>query len=311
MKQKEKVVVTGGAGFIGSHLIERLVEKGYAVTVLDDLSSGKIENIKSHIDNTVEFVEGSVTDLALLQRHFRGVRYVFYLAAIPGVSQSVVDPLASHEVILGGLLNTLIAARDNKVEKVIYASSSSVYGDTPTLPKVESMIPNPLSPYAAMKLAAEHYCRAFYSVYGLKTVSLRYFNVYGPKQGIKYAAVIPMFITAVKDGKPTIIEGDGEQTRDFTYVKDVVEATVLSAENDAIGEYNIARGERVTINELAKLIMRLAGKDVEIIHGAPRPGDVRHSLADISRAKTFGYNPEYSLEDGLSETIRWFNDKQG
>ncbi|MFC2070202.1 SDR family oxidoreductase [Chloroflexota bacterium] len=311
MNKKEKVVITGGAGFIGSHLIERLLEKGYAVIVLDDLSSGNIENIERFIDdNSIEFVRGSVTDLPLLERSFQGVRYVFYLAAIPGVLQSVINPMPSHEIILGGLLNALIAAKDNQVDKVIYASSSSVYGDTPTLPKEEGMIPNPLSPYAAMKLAAEYYCRAFYKVYQLKTVCLRYFNVYGPRQSSQYAAVIPEFITAVNNGKATVIEGDGKQTRDFTYVKDAVEATVLSAESDAIGEYNIARGESITINELAKLIMRLTGRDVEIIHEAPRPGDVKHSLADISRAKTFGYQPEFSLEDGLSETIRWFNDGQ-
>jgi UDP-glucose 4-epimerase len=200
----------------------------------------------------------------------------------------------------------LLAARDNGVKKVIYASSSSVYGDTPTLPKKEDMSPNPQSPYAVTKLAGEYYCRVFHQVYGLPTVCLRYFNVYGPRQdpSSQYAAVIPIFIRKVLDNKPPIIFGDGEQTRDFTFVKDVVDVNILAAESDVTGVYNIGRGERLSINRLTKLVIRLVGNSVEPVHEEPRAGDVKHSLADISKARQFGYNPRYNLEEGLRETIR-------
>jgi len=306
--QTKKVVVTGGAGFIGSHLAERLVEQGYKIIILDDLSTGKIENIKELLNKeSVEFVRGSVTDLRLLNRLFQDASYVFHLAAIPSVPRSVENPEASHEVNVNGTLNVLLAARENSVIKVVYASSSSVYGDTPTLPKREDMIPCPLSPYAVTKLTGEYYCQVFSKVYQLPTVCLRYFNVYGPRQdpNSQYAAVIPRFIQRVSEGNPPIIFGDGEQTRDFTFVKDAVEANILAAESDASGLVNISRGESISINELAKLIIGAIGNNVKPIHQEPRPGDIKHSLADIAKARACGYKPKYSLEAGLGETIGW------
>ena len=302
----KKVVVTGGAGFIGSHLAEELVRQGYQTIILDDLSTGRMENIEKLLKNeNVEFIRGSVTDLSMLKKLFKDTSYIFHLAAIPSVPRSIKNPQATHEVNVNGTLNVLLAAKENTVKKVVYASSSSVYGDTPTLPKKEDMTPHPLSPYAVTKLAGEYYCQIFHEVYKLPTVCLRYFNVYGPRQdpSSQYAAVIPRFIKMVSEGNPPIIFGDGEQTRDFTFVKDAVEANILAAESNASGLFNIARGESTTINHLAKLIIGLIGNNVEPVHQEPRLGDVRHSLADISRASTFGYRPKYSLEAGLCEMI--------
>jgi UDP-glucose 4-epimerase len=312
-----KTVVTGGAGFIGSHLAEELSRRGYQVIILDDLSTGKLENIRTPISpchsepseespTTVDFVQGSVTDLPLLRELFHGVDCVFHQAAIPSVPRSIENPRASHEVNITGTLNVLLAARDNNVRKIIYASSSSVYGDTPTLPKTEDMPPNPQSPYAVTKLAGEYYCQVFQKVYGLPAVCLRYFNIYGPRQDpdSQYAAVIPLFIATISQGKPPTIFGDGEQTRDFTFVKDAVEANILAAESDATGIFNVGTGNRVTINELAGLVLKLTCKDLESVHQEPSPGDIRHSLADISKAKQIGYNPKHSLRQGLKETIK-------
>jgi UDP-glucose 4-epimerase len=307
------VVVTGGAGFIGSHLAEELLKRRYKVIIIDDLSTGKLENIRPLIKgegsgNRVEFVHGSIIDLPLLKNVFQGVDYVFHQAAIPSVPRSIENPRATHEANTTGTLNVLLATRDNGVKKVIYASSSSVYGDTPTLPKNEDMSPNPQSPYAVTKLAGEYYCWVFHQVYGLPTVCLRYFNVYGPRQDptSQYAAVVPKFTRRVLDNKPPIIFGDGEQTRDFTFVKDAVEANILATEGHATGVYNIGRGERVSINRLAELVIKIVGNSVKPVHEEPRPGDIRHSLADISRARQFGYNPRYNLEEGLRETIGSF-----
>ena len=311
MKSK-RVVVTGGAGFIGSHLAEELARQGNYTIILDNLSSGKIENIGNLLENdNVEFIQGSVTNLALLQEVFRGVHYVFHQAALTSVPRSIEEPDASYQTNLTGTLDVLLAARDNKVHKIIYASSSSVYGDTLTLPKREDMMPCPLSPYAVTKLAGEYYCQVFQEVYQLSTVCLRYFNVYGPRQDpdSQYAAVIPRFIKRGREGKPPTIFGDGEQTRDFTFVKDIVKANILAAESDASKVFNISRGESITINRLAELIIELTGNRLEPIHEEPRPGDIRHSLGDISEAKIFGYEPGFSLEAGLTETIRWFNDR--
>lgn len=209
---------------------------------------------------------------------------------------------------MSGTLNVLLAARENSIKKVLYTSSSSVYGDIPTLPKKEDMVPHPLSPYAVTKLAGEYYCQVFYQVYGLPTVCLRYFNVYGPRQdpNSQYAAVIPSFIKRALEGNPPIIFGDGEQTRDFTFVKDAVEASILAVESDARGLFNIAQGERITINELARLVISIVGENMEPVHQELRPGDIRHSLADISLARAFGYEPRCSLKEGLRETIRSF-----
>lgn len=303
----KKVVVTGGAGFIGSNLAEELAKRGYYVVIIDDLCTGKRGNIELLIkQENVEFIQGSVTNLSLLQQVFKDVQYVFHQAAIPSVPRSIENPQATHEVNITGTLNVLLAARDNNVRKVVYASSSSVYGDTPTLPKREDMVPNPQSPYAVTKLAGEYYCGVFQQVYGLHTVCLRYFNVYGPRQdpNSQYAAVVPRFISRVFQGECLVIFGDGDQTRDFTFIEDVVEANILAAESEATGIFNIGRGERITINQLAGLTIKLIGSNVEPVHEDPRPGDIRHSLADVSRAKAFGYEPKRSLEYGLRETIR-------
>jgi UDP-glucose 4-epimerase len=301
-----KVVVTGGAGFIGSNLCQKLTKRGNHVVILDDLSTSKEENIKELVGGKVEFIQGSITDLPLLKELFRNVDYVFHLASIPSVPRSLENPLASHNANITGTLNVLLAARDNEVKKVVYASSSSVYGDTPTLPKTEDMLPKPESPYAVTKLAGEYYCRVFEQVYNLPTVCLRYFNVYGPKQdpGSQYAAVIPRFVSRLIEGKPPIIFGDGEQTRDFTFVGDAVAATILAAEGRITGVFNVGTGKRVTINELTQLIGNIMGKNIKPIHQEPRPGDVRHSLADISKARGFGFKPQYSLRQGLKETIQ-------
>jgi UDP-glucose 4-epimerase len=299
---KDKVIVTGGAGFIGSHLAEELAGHGYHVVIFDDLSTGSMVNIEALIkDRGVEFVRGSITDQPALNGVFQGARFVFHLAALPSVPRSVKDPLASQEVNGTGTLKVLLAARDAGVKKVVYSSSSSVYGDTPTLPKREDMIPHPQSPYAVTKAAGEHYCQVFEKVYGLATASLRYFNVYGPRQdpNSQYAAVIPSFIKRTGDGEPPVIYGDGTQTRDFTFVKDAVAANILAAEGGATGVYNIGRGESVSLNELARLVIKLSGRDLRLVYEGPRPGDVKHSLADITLARGFGYDPKFSLEDGL------------
>lgn len=303
-----KAVVTGGAGFIGSHICDLLYQKGYHVTILDDLSTGKKTNIAHLLGRPgVEFIQGSITDIALLQRCFQSADYVFHQAAIPSVPRSIENPLATNEVNINGTLNVLVAARDNAVKKVVYASSSSVYGDTPTLPKQEDMPANPLSPYAVSKLAAEHYCLVFSLVYHLPTVCLRYFNVFGPRQDpdSQYAAVIPKFIKNIREGRPPVIFGDGEQTRDFTFVKDVARANVMAAETDAGGVYNIGGGRRTSLNQLARIILKeLNREDLSPVYEEARPGDIRHSLADISRAKSFGYAPQFSLEDGLKEMLK-------
>ena len=307
-----KVLVTGGAGFIGSNLTEELA-KTNEVIIIDNLSTGRIENIKELINKSnVKFIEGSITDLKLLKETFKDVDYVFHQAAIPSVPRSVKNPIATNEANVNGTLNVLIAAKEYGVKKVIYASSSSVYGDTPILPKKEEMKPNPLSPYAVSKLAGEYYCKVFSVVYGLKTVCLRYFNVYGHKQdpNSEYAAVIPKFITRVIQNKSPIIYGDGKQTRDFTFVKDVVQANILATKSNAEGVFNIAGGKRISINDLAKKIMDIIVVKIDPIYDKPRPGDVRDSLADIEKAeKELGYKPEYDLEKGLKETIKWYQKK--
>jgi UDP-glucose 4-epimerase len=305
-----KVVVTGGAGFIGSNLAAELLNK-FEVTVIDDLSTGHLENL-GDLKDRAEFIRGSVTDLDLLNEAFAGAEAVFHQGAVPSVQRSVDNPLATNRANLDGTLNVLVAAKDCGTRKVIYASSSSVYGDTPTLPKREDMTPNPKSPYAVSKLAGEYYAQVFSELYGLKTVSLRYFNVFGPRQdpGSEYAAVIPRFISRILEGKPPVIFGDGEQTRDFTFVKDVVAANILAMKGDAQGVFNIACGQRTSLNELAASIMAICGMSLRPIYDAPRPGDIRDSLADISAARErLGYRPEFDLQRGLAETVRWFSER--
>ena len=305
-----KVVVTGGAGFIGSNLTDKLISRGYRVTIIDNLSTGKLSNLKTAIaSGEAEFVGGSITNLALLRKTFSGAEYVFHQAALPSVPRSIKDPKKSHDINITGTLNVLIAARDSAVKKVVYASSSSVYGDTPTLPKVEDMSPNPLSPYAVTKLTGEYYCKVFNDIYDLKTVCLRYFNVYGPRQdpNSPYAAVIPLFLNSILAGKSPVIYGDGEQSRDFTFVGDVADANILAAESDATGIFNLGNSQRITINELVNRIIDFVGnKSVKPEYREPRPGDIVHSLADISKARAFGYNPKYNMEKGLKETLESF-----
>ncbi|MBI2934411.1 MAG: SDR family oxidoreductase [Chloroflexi bacterium] len=306
-----KVIVTGGAGFIGSHLSEELVARGYKVVIVDDLSTGKLENIQPLLSPPgnrparIEFVRGSITDLPLLQKHFQGAKYVFHQAALARVPRSIEDPLSTNEVNIKGTLNVLLAARDNGVGKVVCASSSSVYGNAVSFPQTEDLVPNPLSPYALTKLAGEYYCTIFGNIFGLKSVSLRYFNVYGPRQDPKsqYATVIAAFIRRISEDLPPIIHGDGEQSRDFTYIKDVVQANIAAAESDAQGIYNIGNGRSTTINRLAEIMLRLMKKDLAPVHQPPRLGDPRQTQADITRARTFGYDPQYLLEQGLEIVV--------
>ncbi|MFC1947607.1 SDR family oxidoreductase [Chloroflexota bacterium] len=304
-----KAVVTGGAGFIGSHLTEELVRRDYSVTVIDDLSNGKINNIEPLLSsNNFTFIQESITNLSALNSIFSEADYVFHLAALGSVPQSVEKPEIYHETNITGIFNVLLAARDNKVKKVVYSSSSAVYGDDPELPKREDMLPSTISPYAVTKLTGEYYSHAFHAAYGLPTVCLRFFNVFGPKQdpNSQYAAVIPNFIKRIREGNPPIIFGDGEQTRDFTYVSDVVQAMILAAENDVTGIYNVSRGESITINDLADTIIRLIGTDIRPEYREPRQGDIVHSYADVTKAKAFGFNPRYTLEEGLSRMIKEF-----
>jgi UDP-glucose 4-epimerase len=307
-------LVTGGAGFIGSNIVARLVkEEGSKVKVLDNFSTGKLENIAQFLDK-IELIKGDLTNFNIVKKALKDVDYCLHQAALPSVERSVNDPLLSNEVNITGTLNILIAARDLGVKRVIYASSSAIYGDTPVLPKREDMKPSPLSPYALTKLTGEEYCRLFYSIYGLPTISLRYFNVFGPNQDptSTYAAVIPKFITVMLTGKAPTIYGDGGQSRDFTFVENVVEANILATEsNEGIGQtFNIACGQRVTINELAKNIAKILNTDVKPIHVEPRAGDVRHSLADISKAQNLlGYEPQVGFEEGLSRTVQWYKNR--
>ena len=302
-------LVTGGAGFIGSHLVERLVRDGKGVRIIDDLTTGKRENIEPFLSE-VEFVHGDVRDLELLRRAMDGVDYVLHQAAIPSVPRSIDDPATTNSVNVEGTLNVLIAARDAGVKRVVYASSSSVYGDSPTLPKRETMRPEPLSPYAVGKLAGELYCQVFHRVYGLETVALRYFNVFGPRQDpeSQYAGVVPKFINLLLAGDPPTIFGDGEQSRDFTYVQDVVDANLLAVEAEGVsGEvFNIACGERLTINRLVEILSDLVGAKRRPTYASPRPGDVKHSVADVAKAKALlGYTPAVTVQEGLKRTLDW------
>lgn len=302
-----QIIVTGGLGFIGSNLVEKLI-KHNEVTIIDDQSTGKIENIQEIDQDNLTLIKGSITDLNLTQI-FKDHDYVLHQAALPSVPRSISDPKSSNEANITGTLNVLIAARDSGIKKVVCASSSSVYGDTPTLPKSENMPVNPLSPYAITKMTAEFYCNVFQEIYDLQTVSLRYFNVFGPKQdpNSQYAAVIPNFISAIKNNKPPVIYGDGEQSRDFSYVKHVVDANMLACESDKTGVYNIACGRRITVNQLVEMINEIMGKNIEPVYSESRPGDIKHSLADISKAKAFGYEPKSDFMKELKETIKWFN----
>ena len=302
-----RVLVTGGAGFIGSHVVRRLLGVGRDVRVLDNVSTGRRENL-SGVADEVELVEGDVRDLRSVGGAVRGCGAVVHLAAVPSVPRSIADPVSAHEANATGTLNVLLAARDAGACRVVFASSSSIYGAAVGLPKRESLRPLPISPYAVSKLAAESYCRSFFEVYGLETVALRYFNVFGPRQDPRseYAAVIPKFIWAYRHGEPPVIFGDGEQSRDFTYVENVVGANIAALETPGVGGrvYNIACGQRITLNELAARLREEMGSALEAVHGPPRRGDVRDSVADVSLARReLGYEPVVALAEGLRRTV--------
>ena len=305
------VVVTGGAGFIGSHIAAALSAGGARVRVLDDLSTGHRENI-DEIGGDIDFIQGSVADENVLAKALDGAEVVFHEAAIPSVPRSVAEPTQTHIASVDGTFSLLLAARDKKVRRVVYAASSSAYGDQPTLPKVEQMAPDPLSPYAVAKLVGEYYCQVFTRVYGLETVSLRYFNVFGPRQdpGSQYSGVVSRFISCLLGNERPVIYGDGEQSRDFTYIENVVAANLSAAESTgAIGKViNVANGARITLNELLAELKDLTGKqDVTAEYLEPRVGDVRHSLADITMARELlGYESKVDLREGLKRTIDWW-----
>jgi len=306
-----RILVTGGAGFIGSHLADRLLNDRFDVTVLDNISTGRVENLVHHGDKNFQFVKGDVRDFELVKKAVTDVDVVFHEAALVSVTRSVENPVLTNDVNVTGTLNVLKACLDAGVKRFIHASSSSVYGEIETLPRREDLASQPISPYAVSKLAAENYVKVFHEVYGLETVCLRYFNVYGPRQAYgPYSGVITIFINRLMNKQPPIIYGNGEQIRDFTNVQDVVEANMLAMkEKSATGEvFNIATGEATTINHLATLLLQIMDKaDLKPVYQSPRPGDIRQSYADISKArKILGYEPKVALRDGLEKLAEWY-----
>jgi len=303
-------LVTGGAGFIGSNIAEQLLARGEEVRILDNFSTGSHENIE-HLEGADVF-ETDLCQLDAVREAVQGADYVLHHAAIPSVPRSVADPAATNRSNTDGTLNLLLASRDAGVKRVVFAASSSAYGNQPALPKAESQLPDPLSPYAVTKLAGEYYCKVFHEVYGLETISLRYFNVFGPRQdpASQYAAVIPIFITSMLKGERPTIFGDGEQSRDFSYIENVVHANVLAATTPGAGNgraVNVACGERQTLNELVQMLNELLGTQIAPRYADPRPGDVRHSHADISLARALlGYEPCVRFREGLRRTVEWY-----
>src|SRR5579862_3817110 len=303
-------LVTGGAGFIGSNLVEALVERGERVRVFDDFSTGEMANLAGVKDH-VEVMRGDLRDMAAVRRAVDGVTHISHQAALRSVPRSVDDPMSTDLVNTHGTLQLLVAAREAEtVQRVVYASSSSAYGDSPALPKVEDQTPAPISPYAVAKLAAEHYCRTFSHLYGLETVSLRYFNVFGPKQSpeSKYAAVVLLFMRAALKGAPIIIHGDGEQSRDFTYIDNVVQANLLSLSTPGVGGevFNVACNSRHSVLEIAHMVEKLLGRAITIEHTPPRSGDVRHTLASIEKAeRLLHYRPTVGFEEGMRRTFEY------
>lgn len=304
-------LVTGGAGFIGSHIADRLVASGARVRVIDDLSTGHLENLQA-IDGDIEFHRASLADDQATRRALEDVELVFHQAAIPSVPRSVKNPVETHVACVDATFQLLNAAREMGVRRLVYAASSSAYGDQPRLPKVEDMRPDPRSPYAVAKLVGEYYCQVFTRAYNLETVSLRYFNVFGPRQdpSSEYSGVISRFTNALLSGERPVIYGDGEHTRDFTFISDVVTANMRAAETTSgVGEViNFARGQQTTLNQLLEILKGITGRtDVQAEHREPRVGDVRHSVADVSRAREMlGYLPQVSLEEGLRLTVDWW-----
>jgi len=307
-----KFLVTGGAGFIGSNICKELISQGCFVRVVDNLLTGKKSNLANIIDK-IDFIQADMGDVEVAQSAMKDIDVVLHQGALPSVPRSVDDPAATHRHCVDATFTLLLAARDVGIKRFVYAASSSAYGDTPTLPKVETMTPMPLSPYAAAKLVGEYYCSVFYQVFGLETISLRYFNVFGPQQdpASQYAAAIPAFVTAILKNEPPTIYGDGEQSRDFTYIDNVVEANLLAARaKQTKGEViNVACGEAVTVNAIIDMINELVGKNIKPIYTDPRPGDVKHSLADITLAeKLIDYKTKVPFKQGLKLAINWYRD---
>ena len=305
-----RYLVTGGAGFIGSNTVDELVRRGHSVVVLDDLSSGKEENL-AEIRSKITFVKGSITDLEAVQKAIHQAEYVIHLAARTSVPRSVKDPLETNKINVEGTLNVLVAARDNKVKRVVFSASSSVYGETPTLPKSEAMQPQPISPYGVSKYAGELYAQTFGRCYGLETVCLRYFNIFGPRQDpdSPYSGVLSRFAAAFLEEQPPVVYGDGEQTRDFTYVDNAVQANLLACEAPGApgGVFNVGTGARVSLNQTLEQLQRISGKKLEVKYEPAREGDIRDSQADITKAReVLGYEPAVVFEEGLERTFEWY-----
>lgn len=307
-------LVTGGAGFIGSNIVEELIKRGHEVRAFDNLITGKQENIEPFLDK-IEFLEGDIRDYETCKRAVSGVDFVLHQAALPSVPRSIEDPILANDINVNGTLNLLLASNEAKAKRFVFASSSSVYGDDPSLPKKEDVTGNPLSPYALTKLVGEKYCQVFSVIYGLPTVSLRYFNIFGPRQdpASQYAAVISSFISKMLAGKTPTIFGDGEQSRDFTFVTNVVEANILATEVENIsGEaFNVGCGEKTTVNTLAARINEILNTNIESEYDKPRPGDIKHSFADITKAKErLKFEPLVDFRGGLEKTIRWYQERK-
>jgi len=305
-----RYLVTGGAGFIGSNTVDELVRRGHSVVVLDDLSSGREDNL-AEIRNKITFIKGSITDIEVVRKVMHEAEYVLHLGARTSVPRSVKDPLETNKINIEGTLNVLVAAKELKVKRVVFAASSSAYGETPTLPKTEAMQPQPISPYGVTKYVGELYCQTFGRCYGLENVALRYFNIFGPRQdpGSPYSGVLAKFCTAFLEDVQPLVFGDGEQTRDFTYVDNAVQANLLACEApNASGKvFNVGVGGRVSLNEVLRQLAKITGKTLAAKYEPPRDGDIRDSQADISQAReTLGYDPPVSFEEGLARTFQWY-----
>jgi UDP-N-acetylglucosamine/UDP-N-acetyl-alpha-D-glucosaminouronate 4-epimerase len=309
-----RYLVTGGAGFIGSNTVDELVRRGHSVVVLDDLSSGKEDNL-AELRNKITFIKGSITDIEVVRKAMYEAEYVLHLAARTSVPRSVKDPIETNKINIDGTLNVLVAAKELKVKRVVFAASSSAYGETPTLPKVETMQPQPISPYGVTKFVGELYGQTFGRCYGLENVSLRYFNIFGPRQdpSSPYSGVLAKFCTAFLEDTPPLVFGDGEQTRDFTYVENAVQANLLACEAPTVSGkvFNVGVGGRVSLNAVLRELSKITGKMLEAKYEPPRDGDIRDSQADISQAKELlGYVPQVTFEDGLARTLEWYRETQ-
>jgi UDP-glucose 4-epimerase len=309
-----RYLVTGGAGFIGSNTVDELVRRGHSVVVLDDLSSGKEDNL-AEIRNKITFIKGSITDIEVVRKAMHEAEYVLHLAARTSVPRSVKDPIETNKINIDGTLNVLVAAKELKVKRVVFAASSSAYGETPTLPKVETMQPQPISPYGVTKFVGELYGQTFGRCYGLENVALRYFNIFGPRQdpSSPYSGVLAKFCTAFLEDTQPLVFGDGEQTRDFTYVDNAVQANLLACEAPNVSGrvFNVGVGGRVSLNDVLAELGKITGKQLEAKYDPPRDGDIRDSQADISQAREFlGYDPQVSFEEGLARTFEWYRETQ-